>query len=134
MESFVAMNNESKIKLLNLENSGLNKRVNSLKSEVGMLREELKILRLDNLNTKEPETPKKSSKNQIDEIEMKKIEADFRHLRSENENLRTLLKNIKETNNSANIDRVVKSLKEELSSIKKVNEKLQKEREENSKI
>lgn len=109
LESVAAISNEGKIKLLNLENEGLQRRVSSLRSELTMLRSEVNILR----------TPKE------DPLSVK-MNVEMENLQNENQSLRRLLEDMKKLSKKEDLNTVVEGLKLELKKVKELNATLQK--------
>ena len=120
------VNQSTKMKLLDLENDNLKKRIESLRKEVFLLREENKQLKTSDTSgasatsfSAKPEQPAGVPK---EELEASKKQIDM--LTTENSNLKQMLSRMKSQEEELNTGGIVSAMKKELAELASINQNL----------
>jgi hypothetical protein len=128
MNDVISMNQTTKIKMLDLENDNLKKRVSSLTKEVYLLRDQVKEASMNDTfkrNNSIFQEPDLKDENE----ELKK---ENKELETENLNLRDLLERLKSSDNSDDLKEKIEKLKKEISHLSELNQSLLNQRQEAS--
>lgn len=122
MNDVFKVNLNTKLKMVDLENDSLKKRVNSLTKEVYLLREETRQLKSDRSTT----TIQTTQQQGVSKEEHESVKRQNNSLLMENDNLRNLLDRLKKQDDSLNgvAGNTISSLKKELSELAAVNQSL----------
>ena len=121
MNDVFKVNLNTKLKMIDLENDNLKKRVTTLTKEVYLLREENRNLKTEGGNNDRLSTTNLTGPSK-EEFEGLKKQTD--NLTTENDNLRMIINRLKTQDDSLNMNGAISALKKELADLAQVNQSL----------
>lgn len=119
MNGVFKVNLNTKLKMIDIENDNLKKRITTLTREVFLLREENRHLKVSDSKPTGQPTAGAVSKDEHEEVQ-RQLEA----VSIENSNLRNLMNRMKEQDDKLNVNETIGGLRKELAQLASVNQKL----------
>ena len=125
MNGVFKVNLNTKLKMINIENDNLKKRITTLTREVFLLREENKHLKThDTKNTEQFSTFGGLPAGAVTKDEHEEVKRQLDSVCIENDNLRNLMNKMREQDQKLNVNETMEGLRKELTQLASVNQKL----------